>query len=620
LEPNGGESFVIGSSVTVRWQNPYPGFVAELAFSPDGGTSWWYVVDHLTGESYVWHPPAATLHGLLRVGYSNTSVTFDTTDAEFTVHGGVENARFALHRKDPERYPTVLCDDPSTSTVEPNYSPNYENIPCSQYTVNAPLGGSTVYIVVGQADPTEGVIGASFGIDYDGRHGTGIGIEPEYVNFTSCGGAIRYESDGGFGMFPAPKGGLVTYWGLEPDACQRQVIDPNGVHAVIGSLYVYAYSPDLLRITPNNNECCGPELQVMTCVGFGEPLAPSAAFTDFFDLLPPEQITPLMGRIQFGQGTGGYTPCASSGCSVTAEAIDVNPNTINTNSNGQFVSASVELPAVYDPADVIVATVKLNGQIQAADFFATGDFNQNGVTDFTVKFPRANVESVLPEGNEVAVTITGLVGECTFTGTTSVRIIRPKLHHPNGGESYIAGTRSIMDWDNPKGWAVDHAQIQYSADGGATWSMLADNVTGQNYVWAVPQEPTQNGRARVVLFDDQGVMGYDSSDSPFTIGAATGVESGIPTRHQLYQNAPNPFRGATRASFDLPQSERVTLKVFDLGGRMVRVLADEIYPAGRHEVSWNATDNGGNPAAAGIYFLNITAGSFSATKRMYLQR
>jgi len=360
---------------------------------------------------------------------------------------------------------------------------------------------------------------------------------------------------------------------------------------------------------------------VMTCVGIDDYPGPAAAFTDFFDLFPPEQITPFMGRVQFGEGSGGYTPCSPSTCSVIAEAIDVNPNTINLNSSGRYVSASIELPSGHDPADVIVGTVRLNGQIQATESLVIGDFNQNGVPDFTVKFPRAEAESVLPEGNEVAITITGSVDECTFTGTATVRIIRPKLHHPNGGESYIAGVRTLVEWDNPNGWTVDHDQIHYSVDGGDTWTLVADQVIGQSYVWAVPQELTQNGRLRVVLFDDQGVMGYDSSDGAFTVSAATtGLPENIPTRHRLYQNSPNPFQSATRVAFDLPEEGKVTLKVFDLNGRVVRVLADEWYPAGTHEVPWNALDAGGKPVSAGIYFLHIAAGSFTDTKRMYLQR
>jgi len=94
----------------------------------------------------------------------------------------------------------------------------------------------------------------------------------------------------------------------------------------------------------------------------------------------------------------------------------------------------------------------------------------------------------------------------------------------------------------------------------------------------------------------------------------------MPTQYRLHQNAPNPFRGATWASFDLPEPGHVMLKVFDLTGRVVRVLADDDYPAGTHDVSWNATDAGGKPIAGGIYFLHVNAGSFSDTKRMYLQK
>jgi len=102
--------------------------------------------------------------------------------------------------------------------------------------------------------------------------------------------------------------------------------------------------------------------------------------------------------------------------------------------------------------------------------------------------------------------------------------------------------------------------------------------------------------------------------------STTGVADALPTVHRLYQNSPNPFQRATRTAFDLPEPGKVTLKVFDLSGREVRVLADAWYPAGNHEVIWNARDAAGHPVAGGIYFLHMEVGSFEATKRMYLRK
>ena len=102
--------------------------------------------------------------------------------------------------------------------------------------------------------------------------------------------------------------------------------------------------------------------------------------------------------------------------------------------------------------------------------------------------------------------------------------------------------------------------------------------------------------------------------------STTGVADALPTVHRLYQNSPNPFQRGTRTAFDLPEPGKVTLKVFDLSGREVRVLADAWYPAGNHEVIWNARDAAGHPVAGGIYFLHMEVGSFEATKRMYLRK
>jgi hypothetical protein len=87
----------------------------------------------------------------------------------------------------------------------------------------------------------------------------------------------------------------------------------------------------------------------------------------------------------------------------------------------------------------------------------------------------------------------------------------------------------------------------------------------------------------------------------------------------LYQNHPNPFNPGTTIRFDLPTPAQVTLRVYDLSGRLVRALVDEIeMAAGRHEKVWDGRDETGRSPAAGVYICRLKAGEFSATRRMTL--
>jgi hypothetical protein len=111
-----------------------------------------------------------------------------------------------------------------------------------------------------------------------------------------------------------------------------------------------------------------------------------------------------------------------------------------------------------------------------------------------------------------------------------------------------------------------------------------------------------------------GVLGFNPCNF-----VQSGIGERIPAEYRLYPNAPNPFHGATRVAFDLPEPGKVALRIYDLCGRLVRVLADDWYPAGNHQVSWNTRDTAGAPVAGGIYFLHLKAGSFHDTRRMYLK-
>ncbi len=87
----------------------------------------------------------------------------------------------------------------------------------------------------------------------------------------------------------------------------------------------------------------------------------------------------------------------------------------------------------------------------------------------------------------------------------------------------------------------------------------------------------------------------------------------IPLRYALRQNYPNPFNPTTTISYDLPKSSRVVLNIYDVLGREVRSLVDREQPAGRHEVSFDAS-----ALSTGMYFFRLTAGQFTDVKKLLL--
>lgn len=80
---------------------------------------------------------------------------------------------------------------------------------------------------------------------------------------------------------------------------------------------------------------------------------------------------------------------------------------------------------------------------------------------------------------------------------------------------------------------------------------------------------------------------------------------------ELYQNQPNPFQGVTTIGFSLPEEQEATLQVYDVSGRLVKVMRDR-YGKGYHEIRLMP----GDLPANGVYFYRLEAGEYQATKRM----
>jgi hypothetical protein len=92
-----------------------------------------------------------------------------------------------------------------------------------------------------------------------------------------------------------------------------------------------------------------------------------------------------------------------------------------------------------------------------------------------------------------------------------------------------------------------------------------------------------------------------------------GTTNMLPTRFDLAQNYPNPFNPVTSIKYQLPKDVKVMIKVYDVLGRELQSLVNEVQKAGYYEVKFD-----GSSVASGIYFYKIVAGDYSSVKKMML--
>ena len=95
-------------------------------------------------------------------------------------------------------------------------------------------------------------------------------------------------------------------------------------------------------------------------------------------------------------------------------------------------------------------------------------------------------------------------------------------------------------------------------------------------------------------------------------GISVGIdESAVPANYILQQNYPNPFNPSTIIKFSVPALELVVIKIYDILGREIKTLVRKEYAPGTHSVEFNAAE-----VPSGVYLYKLTAGDYSAVKKM----
>jgi PKD repeat protein len=184
---------------------------------------------------------------------------------------------------------------------------------------------------------------------------------------------------------------------------------------------------------------------------------------------------------------------------------------------------------------------------------------------------------------------------------------------PNGGEIWVVGETEDITWTDVN---VNDVKVELSTDNGTSWSTIVESTPNTGtYSWTVAsQDSSDECLIRITNVANGNV--YDVSDDVFTLDIISTVEEDletIPSEFELSLNYPNPFNPSTKIKYAVPEESPVSIKVFDLTGREVATLVDEIKQPGSYELTFEA-----GKYASGVYIYQMISGDFVQVKKMSL--
>ncbi|NIW68183.1 T9SS type A sorting domain-containing protein [candidate division KSB1 bacterium] len=150
-----------------------------------------------------------------------------------------------------------------------------------------------------------------------------------------------------------------------------------------------------------------------------------------------------------------------------------------------------------------------------------------------------------------------------------------------------------------------------STDGGESWTTINTGLTNHSISSLLMSMDSH------LFAGTHGNAVFRSAESVTSVKAVNKNEL---QSFVLEQNYPNPFNPSTEIRFELPVERHVNLIIYNVLGRKIKTLVDEVKEAGSHSVTWDGTDENGQPVPSGVYFYRFDAGMVSGTKKMILMR
>lgn len=201
--------------------------------------------------------------------------------------------------------------------------------------------------------------------------------------------------------------------------------------------------------------------------------------------------------------------------------------------------------------------------------------------------------------------------------------IDAEVAFPGAGDSLGQSEGIDVIWCSSAAGGVACDSLYFSSDSGSTWSLIGySNANDTLLPWTTPSIISDRCYIKVVTLTNAGRKASHLSGK-FTVGL-TGIEGNITEnlkglRYRLLPSRPNPAsNGNVTFSFEIPKQQRAVLTVYNILGQTIKLIADGVYPAGRHYVRWNGRNEQGVKSAPGIYLYQLKTSEFNQINKLII--
>ncbi|HMS33976.1 MAG TPA: SBBP repeat-containing protein [Ignavibacteria bacterium] len=290
---------------------------------------------------------------------------------------------------------------------------------------------------------------------------------------------------------------------------------------------------------------------------------------------------------------------------TTGIAVDGSGNIIVTGYSVGNSSAEDYATVKYDPQGNSLWVNRYNGASNSYDIATSIAADSQGnayVTGYSYGDLTSEDYATIkysPEGQEEWVS--------KYNGTGGDFDIATSVKSDFKGDVYVTGYSYDPDTKE------NYATVKYNSAGVEQWTEIYNGASnGSDIASSIFSDINDNIYVTGYSYDGPNSVDYVTFKYSQTVGINQ-ISNSIAGAFELKQNYPNPFNPVTKINYELPISNYVSLKIFDISGKEVSNLVNQVQTRGSYEVSFDASK-----LTSGIYFYKLETNSFSATKKMLL--